>query len=82
LGTHNSVAWTESGGDNNNLLARNFPDDIGIITNTDGFQSFTAAINGYTLNPTIDWDYGYSASPINIIVLVVLILAIGVLLSK
>ena len=76
------MAWTESGGDNNNLLARNFPDDIGIITNTDGFQSFTAAINGYTLNPTIDWDYGYSASPINIIVLVVLILAIGVLLSK
>ena len=65
MGTHNSVAWTESWGDNNNLLARNFPDDIGIITNTDGFQSFTAAINGYTLNPTIDWDYGYSASPIN-----------------
>ena len=83
---HNGVTWTESWSSNDDLLAHfpqvNFVGDVGIVTNTNGFQNFTAAINGYTLNPTIDWDYGYSASPINIIVLVVLILAIGVLLSK
>ena len=65
MGTHNSVAWTESWGDNNNLLARNFPGDISIITNTDGFQNFTAGISDCTLNPTIDWTNSYSASPIN-----------------
>ena len=65
MGTHNSAAWTESWGDNNNLLARNFPDDIGIITNTDGFQSFTPGISDCTLNPTIDWTNSYSAPKIN-----------------
>jgi hypothetical protein len=65
LGTHNSAAWTESWGDNNNLLARNFPGDIGIITNADGFQSFTAGISYCTLNPTIDWTNSYSAPKIN-----------------
>ena len=67
--THDNVTWTESWGDNIDLLAHfpqvNFVGDIGIVTNTNGFQNFTAAINGYTLNPTIDWDGGYDPSQIN-----------------
>ena len=59
------MAWTESGGDNNNLLARNFPGDIGIITNTDGFHSFTLGIGDCTLNSTIDLTNSYSAPKIN-----------------